>query len=159
MMRYVLGFAFTANGRVALIQKQKPAWQAGRWNGIGGKIEEGESPVQAMAREFREETGVDIPTSRWRLAGKMTNGSSPVIYPEAKHPDSDEWIVHVFTTVRPEVMNVETKESETVRLWYLDAFTHPVNRSRVINNVPSLIELCKQVPEHGGIIPYFELNY
>ena len=58
---YVLGFAFTTDGRVALIQKKRPAWQAGRLNGIGGKVEGTEHSAAAMVREFREETGVDTP--------------------------------------------------------------------------------------------------
>jgi 8-oxo-dGTP diphosphatase len=54
---YVLGFAFDGEW-VLLLQKQRPAWQAGKLNGIGGKIEPGEAPLDAMRREFFEETGV-----------------------------------------------------------------------------------------------------
>jgi 8-oxo-dGTP diphosphatase len=31
-----------------------------RWNGIGGKLEPNESPLDGVAREVREETGIDI---------------------------------------------------------------------------------------------------
>jgi 8-oxo-dGTP diphosphatase len=56
-MNYVLGFMFSVDlQRVALIRKAKPEWQKGRLNGIGGKIEEGEMPIDAQVREFREET-------------------------------------------------------------------------------------------------------
>lgn len=56
---YCLGFLFDDRGfQVALILKQKPAWQAGKYNGIGGKVEDTESPFDAMVREFREEAGV-----------------------------------------------------------------------------------------------------
>jgi 8-oxo-dGTP diphosphatase len=59
---YVVGFAFTRDSKsVALIRKERPDWQRGRFNGIGGKIEPGESPSAAMVREFREEAGVLIP--------------------------------------------------------------------------------------------------
>lgn len=58
---YVLGFAFdTAGSNVVLIKKTKPAWQAGRYNAVGGKIELNETPIQAMQREFKEETSVDV---------------------------------------------------------------------------------------------------
>jgi hypothetical protein len=58
--RYVLGFVFSEDSsRVLLVWKNRPAWQAGKLNGIGGKIEAGETPLQAMQREFREETLVD----------------------------------------------------------------------------------------------------
>lgn len=57
---YVCGFMFSLDlRRVALIRKNRPEWQKGKLNGIGGKIEPGESAYDAMAREFLEETGVD----------------------------------------------------------------------------------------------------
>jgi 8-oxo-dGTP diphosphatase len=65
LKRYVVGFAVNEELRaIALIRKARPAWQAGRLNGIGGKIEDGEEPIDAMRREFKEETGVAVP--EWR---------------------------------------------------------------------------------------------
>lgn len=55
---YVVGLAFDRNARVALIRKNRPAWQEGLYNGIGGKVEPGEKPLIAMRREFLEETGL-----------------------------------------------------------------------------------------------------
>lgn len=43
-------------GRIALVRKSKPTWQAGLLNGIGGAVEPGEKPGQAMVREWHEET-------------------------------------------------------------------------------------------------------
>lgn len=60
---YVAGFLFSENlKRVALIEKQKPNWQRGKLNAIGGKIEldADEFPMEAMGREFAEETGLTI---------------------------------------------------------------------------------------------------
>lgn len=66
MKHYVMGFAFTPNmQRVLLIKKKRPDWQAGKWNGIGGHIEPGESPKDAMMREFTEECGLRIPNRHW----------------------------------------------------------------------------------------------
>ncbi len=60
-MDYVAGFYFSECGeRVALIRKLKPEWQRGWLNGIGGKVEPGESPLSAMVREFEEEAGARI---------------------------------------------------------------------------------------------------
>ncbi len=77
---YVCGFLFTPDRtRVLLIRKNRPAWQAGKLNGVGGKIDPGESPATAMRREFREEAGVDLPESRWQhvltLSGQDDAGS------------------------------------------------------------------------------------
>jgi 8-oxo-dGTP diphosphatase len=64
MKRYVCSFLFSLDRRsVLLIRKNRPAWQAGKLNGIGGKIEASETPHEAARREFREETGLDLPES------------------------------------------------------------------------------------------------
>ena len=43
MKKYTLGFIFTpALDKVLLVHKISPEWQAGKINGVGGKIEEGE---------------------------------------------------------------------------------------------------------------------
>lgn len=58
-LRFVCGFLFSPGlDSVALIRKNRPQWMLGRLNGIGGKIEPGETPWQAMCREFEEEAGV-----------------------------------------------------------------------------------------------------
>ena len=58
MKHYVLGFIFNREeNKVLLVQKKRPEWQAGHWNGIGGKIEKDETPLLAMEREGHKETG------------------------------------------------------------------------------------------------------
>jgi 8-oxo-dGTP diphosphatase len=57
----VVGAAiFDAAGRLLAAQRASPARYAGLWEFPGGKVEGGESPVSALARECREELGVDI---------------------------------------------------------------------------------------------------
>ena len=66
MQGYVAGFAFSPDGEnVALLTKARPEWQAGLMNGIGGKIEPGELPIDAMVREFQEETGELVYKEQW----------------------------------------------------------------------------------------------
>lgn len=65
VQEYVCGFLFDSQRtRVLLIRKRRPAWQAGKLNGVGGKIEAGERALEAMRREFREETGLLV--SDWQ---------------------------------------------------------------------------------------------
>jgi 8-oxo-dGTP diphosphatase len=61
---YVLALLFTADAReVVLVRKTRPAWQAGRVNALGGKLQSGEALLDAARREVREEAGVDV--ERW----------------------------------------------------------------------------------------------
>lgn len=60
-VHYVAGFHFNPLWRtVTLVRKNKPSWQAGKLNAVGGKIEPGESALAAMRREFKEEAGLLI---------------------------------------------------------------------------------------------------
>lgn len=64
--RYVVGFCFNSGlSQIILIEKNKPEWQKGYLNGVGGKIEGKETPIKAMVREFEEETGISTSPTQW----------------------------------------------------------------------------------------------
>jgi len=122
-IRYVVGFLFDGPAKyVALIRKQKPAWQAGKLNGIGGKIEPGETPLQAMEREFAEEAGVaDL---RWQATAVIQGGS---------------FELHVFHAFDGRILSARTMEDELVEI-------HPVQvllgRRDLMPNLMALIALA-----------------
>lgn len=65
--KYVVGFFYDSDfDVVVMIKKNRPEWQKGFLNGIGGKIEEGETQLQAMVREFKEETGLNTTSDDWQ---------------------------------------------------------------------------------------------
>jgi 8-oxo-dGTP pyrophosphatase MutT (NUDIX family) len=83
---YVAGFAFsTGHNYVALVRKQKPEWQAGLLNGVGGKVEPDETPADAIYREFTEECSLQV--KRWRYFATVSGG----------HVDGP-WRVHFYWT-------------------------------------------------------------
>lgn len=114
--KYVVGFVFDLRMEhggskqapptmVLLIRKAKPAWQAGHLNGIGGKVEAGETFPQAMAREAREEsTGpsasnlIDVSAESWRHFATLTG--SEVYNPSASLPAGvrEEFEIAMFCT-------------------------------------------------------------
>lgn len=144
-VEYVLGFAFTPEGQVALIEKNRPAWQAGKLNGIGGHRETNETAVMAMAREFKEEAGLTIDPVRWRKVGYMRC--------------DDKWRCTVFTTVDERIRFIKTITDERVRLVPMAECRTGLLRERMIENVPALLELCRMAPGHTDTIPLFHLDY
>ena len=63
--------------------KKKADINKGKWIGVGGKFEEGESPDECLRREVREETGLTL--THWRFRGVVTflcndSGSDQFMY-------------------------------------------------------------------------------
>jgi len=74
--KYVAGFMFDMRNKlVALVQKDRPNWQKGLFNAIGGHVEENEAPLDAMVREFKEETGLVTAREAWRHYAKLTGSN------------------------------------------------------------------------------------
>ncbi|OZC80846.1 DNA mismatch repair protein MutT [Rhodococcus sp. 06-418-1B] len=57
--RLVVAGAIVSDGLLLLAQRSRPAELAGLWELPGGKVEPGETPEAALARELREELGVE----------------------------------------------------------------------------------------------------
>ena len=67
-MLTVVAAVIEREGRVMLCQRRPGAHNALKWEFPGGKIEPGESPEEAMARELREELGIEVGVGRIRDA-------------------------------------------------------------------------------------------
>ena len=108
MIEYALGFAFCGGDKPFVLLQEKlnseiPSLN-GTWNGIGGKIEIGETPLEAMERESDEETG--IYGVKWEyFCTSRGNG----------------YTIHVFWCSDPLVWEYE--EVEGMRLRLFDLYT------------------------------------
>jgi 8-oxo-dGTP diphosphatase len=58
--RTVVAGALIADAKLLVAQRNRPPELAGLWELPGGKVGEGESDADALARELREELGVDV---------------------------------------------------------------------------------------------------
>jgi 8-oxo-dGTP diphosphatase len=66
--------------------KKENDYHAGKWNGLGGKLELGESPEDCVIREIKEEAGLTIKNPR--MHGFIT-------FPN--FDERDDWYVFIFT--------------------------------------------------------------
>ncbi|MEU9186455.1 (deoxy)nucleoside triphosphate pyrophosphohydrolase [Streptomyces sp. NPDC048484] len=80
--RIVVGAAVLSDGRLLAARRSAPAELSGRWELPGGKVEQGESPEQALVRELREELGVE---------------SEPVDRVPGEFPLRSPYVLHVWT--------------------------------------------------------------
>ncbi|SNS89461.1 (deoxy)nucleoside triphosphate pyrophosphohydrolase [Rhodococcoides kyotonense] len=59
MSTLVVAGAIVSKGLLLLAQRSRPPELAGLWELPGGKVEDGETPEDALVRELREELGVE----------------------------------------------------------------------------------------------------
>jgi 8-oxo-dGTP pyrophosphatase MutT (NUDIX family) len=86
--RYVAGFLMRG-GEVLLVRKNRPTWQDGLMNAIGGEINEGEKPEHAMLREFQEETGLVV--TNWSFFATETGPGYEVLFYRSRIPPDTRW--------------------------------------------------------------------
>ncbi|MFI5906671.1 (deoxy)nucleoside triphosphate pyrophosphohydrolase [Dactylosporangium sp. NPDC051541] len=60
MPRIIVGAAIISEGRVLACERALPPEMAGKWEFPGGKVDPGETEVQALVRECQEELGVKV---------------------------------------------------------------------------------------------------
>lgn len=128
MTSYVVGFLFNeSRDSVAMIKKVKgPHSVIGRWNGIGGKVEDTDfNTYEAMSREFREEAGVDIVEFEWEKFAIV---------------EGYGWRLSCFRCFSDLVFNVATKEEEVVEILKVKPIL--VGAYHVVQNIPVLLTLA-----------------
>ena len=130
MKNYTLGFIFTPPlDQVLLVHKIRPEWQAGKINGVGGKIEEGEDSLACIVREVREETGLVTNPGQWICLGAM---------------GSDVWRMDVFTLVYSGDMG-DARSADKEKIEWFDSCALPPN---IISNLSWLVPLAIDKIKH-----------
>lgn len=129
MKHYVAGFMKDSRDRIALVRKNKPAWQAGWLNGIGGGMEPGERPIDSMTREWFEET------YNWH--------SDWYRFAEIRFPET---IVHFFKTSVPVLPQFPAVNDIGERLEVWD-YSAAVRSSVVLPNLKWLLPMAFEDPD------------
>jgi len=92
MLKYTIGF-IKKGDQILLLNRESPAWM-GNWNGVGGKIEAGETPLAGILREIKEETGILLTEAiykgrvTWNVDGQREGGMYAYF---AELPDTYEY--------------------------------------------------------------------
>ena len=101
-IKYVNGFLFSPDfKKIVLIRKIRPEFQIGKLNGIGGKINLGESPNESMKREFLEEAGLEI--NYWQHFLTLSG---------------DVWEVEFFFSTSEDYLSASTQTDENIEIHY-----------------------------------------
>ena len=97
----MVGAAVLRDGRVLAARRTAPLEAAGRWELPGGKVEPGEPPAAALARELHEELGVEVEVTGW-LPGRVAVGADLELaigtavllggHPQAREHDRLRWV-------------------------------------------------------------------
>mgnify|MGYP000466799879 CR=1 FL=1 len=105
---YSMGFAVSYDGtQVLLLEKGKPAFLVGQWIGVGGHIDPGETALQAMVREAKEEA--DLDPLDWRPVGEVNCPEGP-----GKPPNTAR--IHMFAA-RADLSQAKTMTEERVQVF------------------------------------------
>lgn len=100
---------FLRREKQLLLAMKKRGFGTGKWNGVGGKIELGETPEHATIRECQEEIRV-IPTRLRRVAD--------IIFYETREPKEAAHRVYIFIA---DSWQGEPQETEEMRPhWFSD---------------------------------------
>lgn len=134
MKHYVLCLIQAYNTqRIIFVKKDRPEWQKGRINLVGGKVEESETFPEAVIREVREETGI--------LANKdyISDEVGKIIGVE---PNSNEpFEVHCFYLCIEEELALPKPSLNETEHFYWQNWNLTMNEPKLIQNLKTIIPL------------------
>lgn len=141
-MKYVVGFLFITkeNSRVrsVLLQLQdvRKKYVGGMWNGMGGKVEIGETPNGAMRREAWEEARVILPEGeRWQQ------------FHYERHPSGNELYFYVAQVNTPFQWEMGPN-GEELGLWPSGIPSVMVTQGKAVPNLDYLIPMAEHWLDH-----------
>lgn len=106
-MKKVLTLCLVSRNNHILLGMKKRGFGEGRWNGFGGKLQDGETIEDALFREMKEEAGVDLIDPQKRGVLNFTFEGNPEVLE-----------VHVFSA---EDIDGELTETEEMKpQWFLE---------------------------------------
>jgi len=101
-VRYVAAALILREDTVLICQRRPDQPMALKWEFPGGKIEPGETPEQALARELNEELGIHAQIGPFvvHILHTYRNGGAVDLQFFAVHSFEDELVNHIFNDMR-----------------------------------------------------------
>lgn len=98
----IVTLAFFVEDKKILLAMKKRGFGAGKWNGYGGKLDEGETVTEAAVREIKEESGAQVAEGDLKHMGAI----------DFYFDDKAEWNqrVEVFRVTKWKGLPEETEE-------------------------------------------------
>jgi 8-oxo-dGTP diphosphatase len=127
-MTYTYTLAFIRrNDDILLINRNKKPWK-GAWNGVGGKIQNDESPLECIIREIREETNIIVHPNQIIDKGILT----------WTHFDANGNGLHLFMVEVDEDLEYLTprKTEEGILDWKSIAWINDYENEGIAKNIP-----------------------
>ena len=128
LVHVAVGVILDADNRILIARRNNDAHQGGLWEFPGGKVETQETLQVAMARELREELGIDI------------GALSPLL--EVRHDYGDKQVLLDVHVVRDFTGEAEGKEGQPLR-WVtvaeLHQFEFPAANVPIVEAVQKLL--------------------
>ena len=124
-----VGVILDAQHRVLIARRAQDAHQGGLWEFPGGKLETGESVIEGLARELREELGIEI------------GRTSPLL--EVRHDYGDKAVrldVHVVWEFTGDARGLEEQPLAWSVIGDLDNYRFPAANVPIVDAVRELLD-------------------
>lgn len=147
MLPYTICFCLCGDSVLMLYRRKPP--NKHRWNGLGGKRERDESPLDCVRREVLEESGVDLnDAAGLRFAGTVT-------WPTGADPTSASRGMYAYVATLPPdwpVWDGGRHVPEGMLCWQPVAWVCDPSNPDVVDNIPHILPLML---EHAFPVEYY----
>ena len=141
--KYVVIMLFNKNYYKVLLIKRNNKPYKGCWNGIGGKIESGETPIEAAIRECKEETDITMNNPKLLVT---------YVYPESNPTNSNTELSVIYDCA--DEVDVDDNAEGHYEWKDIDAVMNPFDKT--IAGLSNLNQFVKEIFDLENIKKFYE---
>lgn len=140
---YVVIMLFNKKYDKLLLVKRNKKPYMGCWNGIGGKIESGETPIEAAIRECKEETGISMNNPKLLVT---------YVYPEDNVMNSNTHLNVIYDCI--DEVHVDDNEEGHYEWKSIESVMNPYDKN--IAGLSNLNQFVKEILDLENIKKFYE---